>query len=506
MSLLPLAMPRAPRVLRPYQELLSQRVRGALGRARRVLAVLPTGGGKTVVAADLIERAVGSGRQVLFLAHRRELIDQASRRLQAEGIYHGVVLAGDRRYAPHAPVQVASIQTLASRGLVPAAQLVIVDEAHHAIAGTYTRILARYPESYIVGLTATPCRLNGTGLASCFDLLVVGPTSAELLAEGHLIQPAIYAPPAIDTRGLATRNGDYAAEELAERARAVTGDVVAHWQKLARGGRTVLFACTTEHSRQLVEAFQAGGLQAEHLDAKTPGPERAAILARLAAGATRVVSNVGILTEGWDLPQLEVVQMARPTKSLSLYLQMVGRVMRPDPGKAGALVLDHAGNVIEHGGPEEPRAWTLDGAPKVGKRASTISTCEQCFAVFRPTESGGACPLCGWAPAAGGGEEGGGREVRSADGELLLFDEAAAAAAREARARKADWLGRWRPYPGIPTPEPRKRAALKWLCGVAARKGWKRTAVGRFYHELYQEWPPKGWEDECWAQAQEERA
>lgn len=288
-------------VLRPYQTEALQALRAKLRSHRRLLLVSPTGSGKTTIAAEMIHGAMSRQRRVLFLAHRKELIDQCSTRLDQFSIPHGIIMAGHKQYNPTLPVQIASVQTLARR-TKPPAQLIIVDEAHHARAGTYEKILQAYPGVPVVGLSATPWRTDGRGLGELFEDSVIGATIAQLTNEGHLVPATGFAYDSPELSQVHRRGGDYEAEglELVMGGNAIAGNVVQSYLDHAHGKRAVLFATTVKHSRQMVERFLAAGVPAEHLDGETPKADREGILDRLRCGDTLLVSNVGVLTEGWD--------------------------------------------------------------------------------------------------------------------------------------------------------------------------------------------------------------
>lgn len=338
-------MQHGARTLRPYQTEVITEVDAAIEAGqRRVLLVAPTGSGKTVISSDIIKTTATRGRRVVFLAHRRELIRQASNKLHDAGIDHGIIQAGFPA-RPGERVQVASVQTLHARAIrstrmeLPPADLVVVDEAHHCTAQTYRAITDEYPDAIILGLTATPCRADGRGLGNTFSTLIECPSVAELIAAGYLVPTQVYAPTRPDLKGVRVERGDYVESQLAERMdkQELTGDIVMHWHKLASNRRTVVFATSVAHSVNLRNEFRATGVMAEHLDGSTPREDRDAILARLASGEIDVVTNCQVLTEGWDCPAVSCLVLARPTKSIGLYLQMVGRVMRPAPGKSNAL-------------------------------------------------------------------------------------------------------------------------------------------------------------------------
>lgn len=380
-------------LLRPYQLDAVERVRASMRAGqRRVLFVLPTGGGKTCVASHIIQLALVKGSRVLFVAHRMELIDQAVRTLEECGVEAiGVMRANDPRTRPEARVQVASIQTLARRAKPPA-DLVIVDEAHRSAAASYVRNIF---DSYttVLGLTATPARQDGKPLGTLFDALVLGAKYSELLASGHIVAPKVYALPPPDLSSVKTRAGDYEQEALARAMSTdeLNGQVVETWARLALGRRTVVFAVSIAHSLSLLSRFVLAGVKAEHLDGTTPEDERRGILARLASGATTVVCNVGVLCEGWDMPSCKCLVLARPTRSLVLYMQMAGRILRPFEG-LDPIILDHAGAVDAHGFPHMDRIWSLSDRVKRAASPASARMCPRCGA---PWPAGiPSCPAC----------------------------------------------------------------------------------------------------------------
>jgi DNA repair protein RadD len=377
---------------------------------RRLLLVAPTGSGKTVIASELIRRCVAQYRRILFLAHRREIIDQTSAKLTANGVRHGIIMS-QVSPRPMEPVQVASIDTLLVRGVrstamdLPPADLVIFDEAHRARGRTREHLVSLYPNAVLLGMTATPCRGDGRGLGNLFDVMIEAPQVAELIVGGFLVKSRVYAPVNPDLKGVRVEKGDYVISQLAGRMNTagLVGDIVEHWHKYSEQRRTIAFAVDVAHSVAIRDQFLGAGVPAEHLDGETPLPERAGILARLASGETKVVSNCMVLTEGWDCPPVGCCILARPTKQMGLFRQMAGRVLRPADGKADAIVLDHSGAVFRHGLPEDHVEWTLDvdgraATPAHEKRKAgkepALRECPSCKAVMiKPP-----CGACGWMP------------------------------------------------------------------------------------------------------------
>lgn len=388
--------------LRPYQAAAIEEARARIARgARRLLFVAATGSGKTVLAGSIIESAAARGKRVLFLAHRRELINQAYGKLLDFGLPPssvGVVMATDPRRRPGAPVQVASIDTLRHRAR-PAADLVFVDECHRALAASYRTIAADYPNAVHLGLTATPYRADGEGLGDAYDELILVASPRQLIAEGFLVEPRVFTVPESERADLSrvrVARGDYTTRELEQAMdrQVLVGNVVEHWLKHAPGVRTVAFGVSVAHSRHIAERFVAAGVPAEHLDGTTPSDERDAILARLDAGVTKVVSNVGVLCEGWDQPSVKCAILARPTKSTGLYLQQAGRILRPWQGQP-AMILDHGGCALEHGLPQDDREFSLEGRKKRSGASGDAPAreCPTCSAVVAIQTR--VCPECG---------------------------------------------------------------------------------------------------------------
>lgn len=351
--------------LRDYQSALSQGIYEQWRNHRRIMAQLPTGGGKTVVFSAIAREFTRRGEGALVLAHRQELITQAAAKLAAvAGCSVGIIKAGHRPdYS--APIQVASVQSVVRRlhHLRPPG-LVIIDEAHHATAATYRKVLDAFPTAYQLGVSATPCRTDGSGFADLFDALVTGPTVADLIDAGHLSRFRLFADPnPMSTGGARTRQGDYSTGDVAELNPVIelSGNLVASYQRHCPGKSCIVFAINIEHSQAIAERYQAHGIPAAHLDGESTPEHRRATLEAFARGELLVLSNVGLFTEGFDLPALDAVQVARPTKSLGLWLQMVGRALRPAPGKDCAILLDHTKNWAIHGLPTRPRRWSLEG-------------------------------------------------------------------------------------------------------------------------------------------------
>jgi DNA repair protein RadD len=384
--------------LRPYQQRGLDQIRAAyLSGARAVLLASPTGSGKTILFSTRVDGAMRKGKRCIITAHRIEIVEQVSTALAGLGVPHGVI-------APNYPetpesVQVASISTLVRRiDQHNHYDLIVCDESHHAIAGTWRRVIDAMPGAKVLGVTATPERLDGRGLGDVFDEMVIGPTVAELIAGGYLSPFAAFAPVAPDLSSISTRAGDFATDELAGvMARPVIiGSAIDSYEKLCPGKRAIVYGVDRRHSIMLAQRFIERGHKAVHLDEDTPKDERRALIKALATGEIHVITNCGLISEGLDVPAVEAVLLVRPTQSLSLYLQQVGRALRPAPGKDRALILDLAGNLYRHGMPDADREWSLEGKPRKQRERSEmprLRRCEACEAINPPKAK--TCMACG---------------------------------------------------------------------------------------------------------------
>lgn len=374
---------------RDYQRKAVESVLAAFAQHRSVLLISPTGSGKSVLIAELTRRLE---RKTIVGVHRREIVMQLAEKMRAVGLRTGVVLAGQHQ-DHEAPVLVGSVQSFARRASF-AADFVVCDEAHHSASAQHAAFLSRYPKALVLGCTATGSRLDGRGLRDYFDTLIEAATPAELVAQGYLVAPKVFAPSTPDLTNVGMKRGDYeqTALQTAVNTSALVGDIVEHFQQHGIGP-TLGFATGIAHSKALTAAFQEAGIQAEHLDGSTDHDVRLQSVARLRSGETRCLWNASLWTEGVDIPEVSTVIVARPTASLSLHLQIVGRVMRPLPGKT-AVLLDHAGNTLRHGFVTDSRVWTLDGTPPTTKLTSPKAVrCNQCFAMNLPGSE--SCWQCG---------------------------------------------------------------------------------------------------------------
>lgn len=405
-------------VLRDYQESAVAEIRERYRdrRHRSVLFVMATGAGKTVAFSYIVAASQKLGKRCLVLVHRRELVEQASRTFDGFGIEHGLIMSG--RSGNRIAVQIAMVGTVVRRlDKIAPPDFIVVDEAHHALAATYRKIIDAFPTAKVLGVTATPQRTDGAGLGDVFEAMVVGPSMRSLIEREALAPYSLFGPPAkVDLSGVKTVRGDYDQKQLArEMDRAVvTGDAVEHYQRIVGNGLALAFCVGREHAEHVAEAFREAGITAERIDGSMTVGEREAILGRFESGETRVMTSADLVSEGFDVPAVEAAILLRPTQSVILYLQQVGRALRPSPGKAKAYIIDHVGNFRLHGFPDDDREWTLEGRKKGERRELgkiPVTTCQSCFAAYRPHLP--ECPHCG------AKRESEGRTLEYVDGQLV---------------------------------------------------------------------------------------
>lgn len=470
--------------LRDYQIKAIDELRSQIAAGnKRVLLVAPTGAGKTTIASEIIRSAAARGRRVCFLAHRIELINQASARLTQFGIAHGIIRADDPRRDDNALVQVASIQTLARRNQVKF-DLIVVDEAHRTLANSYSRFLEAQEGASVIGLTATPCRTDGKGLGEAYNA-IVETCSIESLVEKKVLVPAfVYGCREIaGIENISTVGGDYNRGQLGElmTRSGLVGNVVQQWLDRAEGAKTVVFAVSVEHSIALRDRFRDADVLAEHIDGTTPEDERSEILRKLRDGEIEVVTNCSILTEGWDLPDLGCVQIARPTKSLALYLQMVGRGLRAADGKYGCIILDHGACFQRFGHPLDDRQWGLESAKRFGQPKNTEKLlgwqCRNCWYVNDLDDD--ECDECGVTRIV---EKP--KKIKESSEELVLLEQ------RISRVIQSGdkWLVE---YAKLAPTMNNKILSYNAICErwIQGGKRWKVQAIATKYRNIWGVWP-----------------
>ena len=430
--------------LRPYQRRAVESIRASLRAGNRApLAVAPTGSGKTVMFSFIARGAAERGHRITILAHRYELITQISDALDRFSVRHGLISPAHTP-ADHFPVQVASVQAIAARikrGKAYPTNLLIVDEAHHVLTtNSWGRVYSALGEPVMLGVTASPIRSDGKGLGvvagGLFDDLIDVVSVADLIDDAYLVKPIVYAPAErLDLSGIRTRAGDYEREALADRVDrpTITGDAVAHYNRICPGLTAVAFGVSIEHCNHIAQQFQEAGYRFEVIDGGMDDGMRRRLISGLGRDITGLVS-CDLIGEGVDIPAIGCAILLRPTKSLGLHVQQMGRALRPiyaegfdlstvegrrqaleSAGKNHAFIIDHVGNSLIHGLPETSRDWTLAGKQKRPRGAKDdegevkVRQCEMCFAVFAPAP---ACPHCGHVQSTAG------REIDQVDGEL----------------------------------------------------------------------------------------
>lgn len=374
--------------LRAYQEDLLGRTRQAYADGCRAPCIVaPCGAGKTIIMAEMARCATQMGNRVLFIVHRKELCDQTYSTFKGWGV--------DMRLCT-----IGMVQTFSRRiGKMITPSLIITDENHHCLATSYRKIYDHWPDVLKVGVTATPVRLNGSGLGDINDKLIVGPTVRELIEWGNLAPFRYYAPQLVMTDNLKTSRGEYnrgAIRELFEK-RVIWGDVIKNYNKLAGGLQAICYCSNIEQSQTMAASFCQAGITAAHLDANTTKYHRDDIISRFRAGEIKILCNVDLISEGFDVPDCSAVILLRPTKSLGLFIQQSMRCMRPKPGKT-AIIIDHVGNVMRFGLPDLDRQWSLTAKQQNKKAAPefNITTCPMCFTAYYSNLR--VCPQCGHVP------------------------------------------------------------------------------------------------------------
>jgi superfamily II DNA or RNA helicase len=416
--------------LRPRQQKAIADVRAAYSSGRRApILCAPTGAGKTFTAAEIIRSAVAKGNRVWFLAHLKEILDDTCSRLERAGIVYGKIMAGARS-EPHRDVQVVSVQTAVRRNDLKRPDLIIVDECHLAVASTYRAVFEMCGNPLLLGLTGTPCRLDGRGLGEMFDCIVPTCSTGDLIEEGLLAPIKYYAPSRPDLTAVHMRAGDYARDELEDAVDQpmITGDAVKHYRKMCHNRPAVAFCVSVKHAEHVAASFRAAGYRAIAVSGESSKQERKDALDGLRSGSIDVVCNAQLWVAGVDVPGIECIILLRPTKSLTFYLQAIGRGLRLAPGKQHCTVLDHAGCVFEHGMPDVQREWSLEGRKKKKKSdAPAVKQCPMCFGVHEPAP---ACPMCGhiYTTVARNGPQ-------QVDGELVEFTMREAAALERAQVK-----------------------------------------------------------------------
>lgn len=394
-------------ILRKYQEEAIEKITNSYKKSNKSpLLVLPTGGGKTIVFCKIAESAIKKGKKVLILVHRAELLYQASEKLTNFSLAHGRI-SPEFTPAYYENIQLGSVDTVIKRlEFIQEPDLIIIDEAHHVLKDNkWGKVVERFKKSKLLGVTATPIRTNGDGLGSnekgFFDDLIVASSVQELTDLGYLCPAVYYAPPSqLDFSKIKIRAGDYDSKGLSAETNKpdITGDAIKHYKNLSNNLPAIVFCVDKKHAEEVAAQFCAAGIPAEFIHGSLTSSERKARIQGLASGRIKVLTSVNVISEGTDIPIVATAIILRKTKSLSLFLQMIGRVLRPYDGKLIAIIIDHVGNIIEHGFADTERVWSLKGIKKRKSKEVTITPttqCTSCYATYYSTKTR-ACPMCGY--------------------------------------------------------------------------------------------------------------
>jgi superfamily II DNA or RNA helicase len=397
--------------LRPYQAELVERVRHSYRTGHAApLVQLATGGGKTWIFTAIVSGAVAKGNRTMIVVHTRELIRQTCAKLEAVGVRYGILGSGLSRDLD-APVLVATVQSLVPRlpALPAAFAFIVFDEAHHCRAAIWRKLLETKPQAKLIGFTATPARTDGRGLGIAaggpFDDLIIGPSTGQLIAEGWLSPVRVFAPAGrLELDAVHVRCGDYVASELAALVdtKAITGDAVADYRRRADHQPAIAFCPLVSHAEHVAAAFREAGYRAACVEGRTRKADRDRLIGGLGTSEIEVLTSCDLISEGLDVPAVGCVILLRPTKSLVLHRQQIGRGMRPAPGKDALIVNDHVGNCLVHGLPQGDLAWSLDGIRQQSR--DPVWTCPQCGLVNE--QSRPCCEGCGYERATEAGRGG----------------------------------------------------------------------------------------------------
>src|SRR5690625_5076976 len=372
--------------LHDYQQTLVDNTRQSyVDGYKSPCVVAPCGTGKSVIISEIARMTILRSNKVLFLVHRKELIDQIKDTFKKNSVDLKLVHFG-------------MVQTVVKKlDRLNKPQLIITDENHHGLAASYRKIYDHFHDVLKLGFTATPIRLNGSGLGDINDILIEEVDARWLIENSYLSPYKYYAPKLIDTEKLklnSLREFSSTSVNDAMDDKTIYGDAIKHYKQLADGGQAIAYCHNVEASKQLASEFKQYGINAVHLDGKTPKAERDDIIRQFRNREIQIITNCDIIGEGFDVPDCSTVIMLRPTESLSLFIQQSMRGMRYRPGKT-SIIIDHVDNVRRHGLPDMERTWSLDGKKKTsgGEAEVPIKECTNCFAVFSPKEK--ECPMCG---------------------------------------------------------------------------------------------------------------
>ena len=405
------------------QELVTKARKSIADGSKGVLIQAPPGAGKSIVIAEIARTATLKNNHVLFVVHRKELAEQIEENFVTNNV--------DMNYV--------TIQTIIKaynrRDTMPYPQIIITDETHHSRANTYKKLYEYFNKAFRLGFTATPWRMSGKGFTDIYDDLILGPSVKWLIENKRLAPYRYFAENSIDREHLKQNSmGEYDNKSIAEEFNKsrIYGEIVRHYNKHAKGHKAIVYAPSIEISKQIAKEFQAEGIKAAHADGSTPKKEREKIMSDFRNNHIQVLVNVDLISEGFNVPDCSCVILARPTKSLVLYIQQAMRAMRYQPNKE-AIILDHVGNVHEFGLPDMDREWTIKDRPKKKSSKQSVSLAKQCpicASWIAPATK--TCPYCEH-------EFENTREVEFEDGDLEEIDQETFVADYEMIRFKKEW-------------------------------------------------------------------
>lgn len=380
--------------LRPYQnDLIKHITKSMQSGHHHIIVQSPPRTGKTVVMAEIARRTTTKNNRVMFIIHRKEVLDQAKATFKKQNVNPKLATMG-------------LVQTLCRRvDKLPEPQLILIDEGHHALAASYQKILDKFENAYVLFFTATPRRTGQRQLDEVADDIIIGQSIHELTDKGFLAPFRYFQPPNDFNAKLLKRNstGDYSNKSMDEAMSSkIYGHIVKQYKRIANGMQAVVYTYSIDSAKRVAKEFNEAGITAKEVDGNTPIVERDAVVSDFRNQKLKILVNVNLFTEGVDLPNVDCVIMARPTTSLALFLQFSMRCLNPRPGKT-AIIIDHANNVQKFGYPDDDRDWrqaVISGTKSVPKTndepTMAIITCDYCFAVVKTSEvKDGKCPLCG---------------------------------------------------------------------------------------------------------------
>lgn len=373
--------------LRPYQQDAIDNIKAAGRNHKRILLTLPCGAGKTMIMAHMAEQAQLKGNSTWIVLPRKEIYEQTLEVFDLNNIPLNMIYVG------------MAITTANRLDILHPPKMIIIDETHLAMASTYQKIIAKYPDAIIIGLTASPVRTDNKPLGDLYTTLIQGVSVQWLIDNQYLSPYKYYSVTVADLSELKRKGSDYdlqQATSVLDKAK-IYGDVIQNWRKYANNKQTVIYCTSIKHSKKTAEMFKQAGIKAEHFDGTTSNKKRTEIIEKFRRGEITVLCNCDLISMGFDMPDIECVVLLRPTQSAALYIQQTGRPLRYKPGKT-AIIIDHVGNYQKFGLPNEDREWSLTQPAKIKPKYDEngqlyVRQCLNCYGTFDSKQD--ICPYCG---------------------------------------------------------------------------------------------------------------